>query len=149
MYHRDDRLVLASASPRRAALLARAGYAFDVVPANVDESRRPAEAADAYVARLARDKAAAEGDEDGGDGTHVEPEGEADGLIERRIEHEGVCAGDDAFGAYRQPLDKPLEKPKYGCGFHVRVSPVESAGCCSMSSNDHRIRRARQPQGGV
>ncbi len=59
MYHRDERLVLASASPRRAALLARAGYAFDVVPANVDESRRPSEAAAAYVARLARDKAAA------------------------------------------------------------------------------------------
>ena len=59
MYHRDERLVLASASPRRAALLARAGYAFDVVPANVDESRQPSEAAAAYVARLARDKAAA------------------------------------------------------------------------------------------
>lgn len=59
MYHRDKRLVLASASPRRAALLARAGYAFDVVPANVDESRRPSEAAAAYVARLARDKATA------------------------------------------------------------------------------------------
>ena len=61
MYHRGDgqRLVLASASPRRAALLARAGYAFDVVPANVDESRRPAETAAAYVERLARNKAAA------------------------------------------------------------------------------------------
>ena len=59
MYHRDERLVLASASPRRAALLARAGHAFDVVPANVDESRRPSEPAADYVARLARDKAAA------------------------------------------------------------------------------------------
>lgn len=59
MYHRDERLVLASASPRRAALLARAGYAFDVVPANVDESRRPSEPAADYVARLARDKAVA------------------------------------------------------------------------------------------
>lgn len=51
--------MLASASPRRAALLARAGYAFDVVPANVDESRRGAEPAPDFVARLARDKAAA------------------------------------------------------------------------------------------
>ena len=59
MYHREERLVLASASPRRAALLAGAGYAFDVVPANVDESRRPGEAAAEYVARLARDKAGA------------------------------------------------------------------------------------------
>lgn len=32
------RMVLASASPRRKDLLARAGYAFDVVPSDVDES---------------------------------------------------------------------------------------------------------------
>lgn len=51
--------MLASASPRRAALLAGAGYAFDVVPANVDESLRPDEAAPDFVVRLARDKAAA------------------------------------------------------------------------------------------
>ena len=61
MYHRDERqrLILASASPRRAALLARAGRAFDVVPANVDERRQPDEPARDYVDRLARRKAAA------------------------------------------------------------------------------------------
>ena len=61
MYHRDQRqrLVLASASPRRAALLARAGYAFDILPADVDESRQPGEPAPDYVDRLARRKAAA------------------------------------------------------------------------------------------
>ena len=61
MYHRDQRqqLVLASASPRRAALLTRAGHAFDVVPANVDERRQPGEPARDYVDRLARRKAAA------------------------------------------------------------------------------------------
>ena len=32
------RLILASASPRRADLLREAGYAFDVEPAHVDES---------------------------------------------------------------------------------------------------------------
>ena len=53
------RLVLASASPRRARLLAEAGYAFDVAPANVDERRRPGEAAEAYVERLAGAKARA------------------------------------------------------------------------------------------
>ena len=51
--------MLASASPRRAALLAGAGYAFDVVPADIDERRRPGEPAREYVARLARAKAAA------------------------------------------------------------------------------------------
>ena len=61
MYHRDQRqrLVLASASPRRAALLARAGYAFDILPADVDERRQPGEPAPDYVDRLARRKAAA------------------------------------------------------------------------------------------
>lgn len=54
-----DRLVLASASPRRAELLASAGYAFTVDPAHVDENERPGEAAEAYVLRVARDKARA------------------------------------------------------------------------------------------
>lgn len=53
------RLVLASASPRRAELLASAGYAFTVDPADVDEAERPGEAPEAYVLRVARDKARA------------------------------------------------------------------------------------------
>lgn len=56
---RQPRFLLASASPRRAALLRAAGFLFDVLPANVDESARPGEAAAAYVLRVARDKAAA------------------------------------------------------------------------------------------
>lgn len=51
------RLVLASASPRRAHLLAEAGYAFDVAPANVDERRLDGENPEAYVRRLAGAKA--------------------------------------------------------------------------------------------
>ena len=35
------RLILASASPRRAELLAAAGFEFEVVPADVDETPRP------------------------------------------------------------------------------------------------------------
>jgi nucleoside triphosphate pyrophosphatase len=50
------RLVLASASPRRADLLRAAGFEFDVRPANVDERARPGEAPDAYVLRLASEK---------------------------------------------------------------------------------------------
>jgi len=51
------RLILASGSPRRAALLNQLGLEFEVRPADVDESRRPDEAAGAYVERLAREKA--------------------------------------------------------------------------------------------
>lgn len=53
------RLVLASASPRRAELLRAAGFTFDVDPPSVDETRRPGEPADRYCERLAREKAAA------------------------------------------------------------------------------------------
>jgi len=52
-------LVLASASPRRAELLKTAGFAFEVRPADVDETPRPAEPAATYVLRVARDKALA------------------------------------------------------------------------------------------
>jgi septum formation protein len=54
-----DRLVLASGSPRRAELLAAAGYAFAVDPADVDESGRDGESPEAYVVRVAHDKARA------------------------------------------------------------------------------------------
>jgi septum formation protein len=52
-------LVLASASPRRAELLRAAGYAFEIVTADVDESIRPEEAPAMYVRRLAAEKSAA------------------------------------------------------------------------------------------
>ncbi len=51
------RLILASASKRRAELLTAAGFDFDVVPADIDETARPFESPVEYVARIARDKA--------------------------------------------------------------------------------------------
>jgi len=53
------RLVLASRSPRRVELLSRAGYRFDVEPADIDESRLEGETPRELVLRLARGKAAA------------------------------------------------------------------------------------------
>jgi len=53
------RLILASASPRRAELLRAAGLDFEVVVRQIDESSRPFEAAPAYVQRLASEKAEA------------------------------------------------------------------------------------------
>ena len=52
-------LVLASSSPRRAELLRAAGVPFVIRVATVDETRLDGEAADAYVRRLALDKARA------------------------------------------------------------------------------------------
>ena len=61
------RLVLASASPRRRALLAQIGVTPDAVrPADIDETPRPRELPRAYVERMAREKALAvrtDGDE--------------------------------------------------------------------------------------
>ncbi len=58
-YYCTVHLILASASPRRAELLRSAGYVFDVVVADVDESIRPGETPEIYVRRLAADKSAA------------------------------------------------------------------------------------------
>ena len=53
------RLVLASNSPRRRDLLAHLGLYFDVRPADIDETPRPAEPPTDYVRRLSAEKAAA------------------------------------------------------------------------------------------
>ncbi|HUM09685.1 MAG TPA: Maf family protein, partial [Myxococcaceae bacterium] len=50
-------LVLASASPRRRALLEQLGIPLRIDPAHLDENVRPGEAAEQYVLRLAREKA--------------------------------------------------------------------------------------------
>jgi len=52
------RLVLASASPRRAELLAAAGFTFEVLAVDLDERVRPGEAPADYVRRLAAEKSA-------------------------------------------------------------------------------------------
>lgn len=54
-----DRLILASASPRRLELLRLAGLDPVVEPADIDELVHDDEAPDAYVRRLAEQKAAA------------------------------------------------------------------------------------------
>ena len=52
-------LILASRSPRRSALLACLGLEFEILPADIDETARSGEAAEAYVRRMALDKALA------------------------------------------------------------------------------------------
>ncbi len=57
------RILLASASPRRAELLASDGYRFDVIPADVNESPVAGESPADYVARMAAAKAEAVADD--------------------------------------------------------------------------------------
>jgi len=58
LYHSQG-FILASASPRRSLLLGEAGYAFDVIPSQVDESNYATEGMDAvqYACQLALAKA--------------------------------------------------------------------------------------------
>ena len=58
-YHCAVRLILASASPRRAELLRAAGYEFEIVATDVDERVRDGETPAEYVRRLAAEKSAA------------------------------------------------------------------------------------------
>ncbi|MCL4522457.1 MAG: Maf family protein [Acidobacteria bacterium] len=53
------RLILASASPRRAEVLRDAGISFDAIPVRIDETRWHGEAPAHLVRRLAKEKAAA------------------------------------------------------------------------------------------
>lgn len=63
----DKSIYLASRSPRRRELLRQIGVTFEIIPlreaprypADVDETPRPDERPDAYVLRIARDKAQA------------------------------------------------------------------------------------------
>jgi septum formation protein len=62
------KLILASASPRRAEILRNAGFHFDIQPALVDESFRPGELPGDYVRRLAAEKARVSADSSGHSG---------------------------------------------------------------------------------
>jgi len=53
------KLILASGSPRRSEILASVGWEFTKHVADIDESERDGESPEAYVVRLAREKAEA------------------------------------------------------------------------------------------
>ena len=84
-----DRIILASASPRRAELLRAAGIDFDVRPADIDEAIRPGEEPGDYVSRLAEAKARAVHERDG---------------------NQTVLAADTAVVVDGQILGKPMDE---------------------------------------
>ena len=106
-----SRLVLASASPRRRELLAQAGFVFDVIPAHIPEEPREGEDPEAYVMRLAREKARAVFD-----GLGAEKQGQRDRGTEgqRNRGTEGQRDGIVVLGADTTvTLDRHiLEKPR-------------------------------------
>lgn len=85
-------LVLASASPRRRELLAQIGVPHRVLAVDLDEGRRPGEAVEAFVQRLALDKALA--------GRHALP----------AVERGPVLGADTLVVLDGEPLGKPLDR---------------------------------------
>ena len=116
-------LCLASASPRRRELLAQIGVAHEVVPAEIDEARRPGEPPRDYVLRLAREKALA---------------------VHRRLPTRFVLAADTAVvlgeGVYGKPRDREdaraMLKALGGRAHHVltAVALATQAGLASALS---------------
>jgi septum formation protein len=88
------RLVLASASPRRAELLRAAGYTFDTLAVDLDERVYPGEPPETYVARLAGEKSSA-----------------AMQLLGRRAPHDAlvVLGADTTVVVDGEILGKPLD----------------------------------------
>lgn len=84
-----DRLILASASPRRAELLRAAGIDFDVRPAEVDEAILSGEAPSEYVSRLAEAKAR---------------------VVHERDNERTVLAADTAVVVEGEILGKPIDE---------------------------------------
>jgi septum formation protein len=83
-----ERIILASASPRRAELLRAAGIECDVIPADIDERALPSETPDAYVRRIAEAKARA---------------------LVGRVEGRVVLAADTTVVIDSEMLGKPLD----------------------------------------
>jgi len=69
------RLILASASPRRAELLSQAGFQFGTMPVDIDERLKAGETPETYVRRLAGEKSAsAQTAMEFGEGSRPEPD---------------------------------------------------------------------------
>ena len=97
------RLVLASASPRRAELLTAAGYVFSVRPGDIDERVEEGEDPRSYVLRLAEEKSAAVL----ADLARSTAEGVASGLADLVVlaADTAVVAGGDILGKPTGPGD--------------------------------------------
>ena len=125
------RLILASASPRRAELLRAAGYSFDVVVVDVDERVRPDESPQDYVRRLAMEKSARAYDAVSGRSRRP-PEGR----------HSVILAADTAVVVDGEILGKPVDdedarrmlrrlsgrEHEVMTGVSLRAAEVESGG---------------------
>ncbi len=83
------RIILASASPRRAEILRTVGWPFETRPVDIDESRHTDEDAASYVTRLAAEKAQ---------------------VAASRAPHHTIVAADTTVVIDEHILEKPLDQ---------------------------------------
>lgn len=100
MNQSTKQLTLASASPRRREMLTALGFEFDVIPADINESRKMGEPAADFVVRLACEKAQLVSA-----GSSL-PVLAADTIVCDRSDDNGICFGKpvdktDAFAIWR------------------------------------------------
>ncbi|PID74842.1 MAG: septum formation inhibitor Maf, partial [Desulfobacterales bacterium] len=88
MYHSVKPLILASTSPRRQDFLRWMGLQYSVEAADIDESRKPEEAPEIFVQRLAKEKGA---------------------VIAEKFPAHWVVSGDTAVCLDSQVLGKPQD----------------------------------------
>ena len=127
------RLILASGSPRRLALLRQIGHEPEVLPVDVDETARPGEASDALVERLARAKADAArerlAERAGGAGGAARDDGpDRESRTGRGAGAPLVILGADTVVAHgTRTLGKPADREAFLHGF------------AALSGTEHRV----------
>lgn len=118
---RASKLVLASASPRRAELLRNAAIEFRVEPSHLEEARAPGEAPEEYARRLARDKARA---------------------VAQRFPGEAVLAADTIVAVAGEVLEKPRDPA--GAARMLRLlsgrAHEVTTGVCLIAGGEETVR---------
>jgi septum formation protein len=118
-------IVLASASPRRQELLRQAGIGFEVLAANIEETRQPGEAPADYVRRMAAGKA-----------HHV-----AGLATERGLPMRPVLGADTEVVVEDEVLGKPRDRAHAARMLRRlsgRTHTVLSALCLVLPTGEHR-----------
>ena len=100
------KIVLASASPRRAEILRNAGFSFEILCGSIDETPLSGEPAHEYVLRLAREKGCAAA-KIFGEGSKASPDPASESATEPAPGSTLIVAADTAVAIGKEILGKP------------------------------------------